>query len=344
MAHAVLDDTVPDLSGKLAVITGANSGLGLELATGLSRAGADVVMAIRNQAKGEAAINEIRSSVPDAKLSLKSLDLASLDSVAALGGELTADRRPIAILINNAGIMTPPKRAITSDGFELQFGSNYLGHFALTAHVLPLLRAAGGTRVTSLSGLVNRGVRFDDLQCQKRYSETRAYCQSKLVVLMFAFELDRRSRDAGWGIVSNAAHPGFTKTNLQITGPGPASPGPTALERFYGLTFRFLPFAYQHVENGILSALYPPPARKPRAATITAPADSVRSPAARHHPGFPSAPASTPTTGDSGGCPKNSPASAIPIGRAHQRKGRSDNVDRHHVAHQRVLPRGGRHR
>src|SRR5208283_4270278 len=142
MGRAVVDDTVPDLSGRLAVITGANSGLGLGLSTRLAEAGAEIVLAVRNRAKGEAAIEQIRSSIPGAKLALKSLDLASLDSVAALGDELVADGRPIDILINNAGIMTPPKRVTTTDGFELQFGSNYLGHFALTAHLLPLLRAA----------------------------------------------------------------------------------------------------------------------------------------------------------------------------------------------------------
>jgi len=257
MGRAVVDDTVPDLSGRLAVITGANSGLGLGLSTRLAEAGAEIVLAVRNRAKGEAAIEQIRSSIPGAKLALKSLDLASLDSVAALGDELVADGRPIDILINNAGIMTPPKRVTTTDGFELQFGSNYLGHFALTAHLLPLLRAAGTARVTSLSSLVNRlgRIRFDDLQSEKRYNANRAYAQSKLAMLMFALELDRRSRASGWGIVSNAAHPGFTRTNLQITGPGHGTSGSTLLERFYAVTFR-LPFAYQDVEHGIMPALY----------------------------------------------------------------------------------------
>ena len=141
--------TVPDLSGKLAIVTGANSGLGFGLAKRLSAAGADVVMAIRNRAKGEAAIDEIRSGVPDAKLTIKSLDLSSLASVAALGEQLNAEGRPIDILINNAGVMTPPERDTTADGFELQFGSNHLGHFALTAHLLPLLRAAQRARGSS---------------------------------------------------------------------------------------------------------------------------------------------------------------------------------------------------
>src|SRR5215469_2182440 len=190
--------TVPDLSGRLAVVTGSNSGLGFGLARRLSAAGADVVMAIRNRAKGEKAIEEIRATVPDAKLTIKSLDLSSLVSVAALGEQLNAEGRPIDILINNAGVMTPPERNTTADGFELQFGSNHLGHFALTAHLLPLLRAAKGARVVSLSSLVARygRIHFDDPQFEKSYRPMSSYGQSKLAVLMFARELDRRSRAA----------------------------------------------------------------------------------------------------------------------------------------------------
>src|ERR1700756_6029938 len=250
--------TVPDLSGKLAIITGANSGLGFGLARRLSAAGADVVMAIRNRAKGEAAIDEIRATVPDAKLTIKPLDLSSLAGVAALGEQLNADGRPIDILINNAGVMTPPERDTTEDGFELQFGSNHLGHFALTAHLLPLLRAAQRARVVSLSSVAARGgrIHFDDPQFEKSYTPMRAYGQSKLAVLMFARELDRRSKEAGWGIVSNAAHPGLTKTNLQISGPSHGRASPTMLARFYQVTWRFTPFMWQDVEQGILPALY----------------------------------------------------------------------------------------
>src|SRR5689334_23674912 len=250
--------TVPDLSGKLAVVTGANSGLGFGLARRLSAAGADVVMAIRNRAKGEKAIEEIRTIVPDAKLTIKPLDLSSLASVAALGEQLNAEGRPISILINNAGVMTPPERDTTADGFELQFGSNHLGHFALTAHVLPLLRAASGARVVSLSSIaVRRGrIHFDDLQFEKSYASMSAYGQSKLAVLMFARELDRRSRAARWGIVSNAAHPGLTKTNLQIAGPSHGREKPALMERLYKASWRFTPFLWQEIDEGILPALY----------------------------------------------------------------------------------------
>ena len=250
--------TVPDLSGKLAVVTGANSGLGLGLATRLSAAGADVVMAIRNRTKGEAAVEEIRATVPDAKLTIKSLDLSSLASVAALGEELNAEGRPIDILINNAGVMQPPERETTADGFELQFGCNHLGHFALTGHLLPLLRAADMPRVTSLASSAARfgGINFDDLQWEQRYNPTRAYSQSKSANLMYARELARRSTQANWGIVSNAAHPGLTKTNLQLSGPSQGKDQPTRLERFYRLSRRLTPFAWQEIDEGILPALY----------------------------------------------------------------------------------------
>ena len=250
--------TVPDLSGKLAIVTGANSGLGFGLARRLSAAGADVVMAIRNRAKGEAAIDEIRATVPNAKLTIKPLDLSSLSGVAALGEELNADGRPIDILVNNAGVMTPPQRDTTTDGFELQFGSNHLGHFALTAHLLPLLRAADQARVVSLSSLAARRgrIHFDDPQFEKSYTPMQAYGQSKLAVLMFARELDRRSKEAGWGIVSNAAHPGLTKTNLQISGPSRGRAKPSTMERLYTLSWRLTPFLWQEIDEGILPALY----------------------------------------------------------------------------------------
>ncbi|MFZ1178041.1 MAG: SDR family oxidoreductase [Mycobacterium sp.] len=250
--------TVPDLSGKLVVVTGANSGLGLGLTRRLSAAGADVVMAIRNRAKGEAAIEEIRATVPDAKLTIKSLDLSSLAAVAAVGEQLNAEGRPIDILINNAGVMTPPERDTTADGFELQFGSNHLGHFALTAHLLPLLRAAKGARVVSLSSLAARfgKIHFQDPQFEKSYSAMSAYGQSKLAVLMFARELNRRSREAGWGVMSNAAHPGLTMTNLQVSGPSHGREKPALMERLYKASWRWTPFMWQEIQDGILPALY----------------------------------------------------------------------------------------
>ena len=258
MARNDLTVAVPDLSGRLAVVTGSNSGLGLGLTTRLAAAGADVIMAIRNRTKGEAAVEQIRATVPNAKLTIKQLDLASLASVKALGEELNAEGRPIDILINNAGIMQPPDRETTADGFELQFGGNHLGHFALTGHLLPLLRAASSPRVTTLSSLAARmgGINFDDLQWEKRYNPTQAYSQSKSANLMFAIELDRRSQRGGWGIVCNAAHPGFAKTNLQLSGPSQGKDSPTLLERFYRVSRQATPFMWQEVDEAILPALY----------------------------------------------------------------------------------------
>jgi NAD(P)-dependent dehydrogenase (short-subunit alcohol dehydrogenase family) len=258
MTRNDLTVTVPDLSGRLAVVTGSNSGLGLGLTTRLAAAGAEVVMAIRNRAKGEAAVEQIRATVPTAELTIKQLDLSSLESVKELGDELNAEGRPIDILVNNAGIMQPPTRETTADGFELQFGGNHLGHFALTGHLLPLLRAASNPRVTSLSSLAARmgGINFDDLQWEKRYNPTKAYAQSKSANLMFALELDRQSQRGGWGIVSNAAHPGFAKTNLQLSGPSQGKESPTLWERFYRISRRATPFMWQEVDDAILPALY----------------------------------------------------------------------------------------
>jgi NAD(P)-dependent dehydrogenase (short-subunit alcohol dehydrogenase family) len=146
----------------------------------------------------------------------------------------------------------------TADGFELQFGGNHLGHFALTGHLLPLLRAASNPRVTSLSSLAASmgGINFDDLQWQKGYRPTRAYSQSKSANLMFPIELDRRSRRADLGVVSNAAHPGFTKTNLQSSGPSHGKDSPTLLARFYGASRQIASFMWQEIDEGILPALY----------------------------------------------------------------------------------------
>jgi NAD(P)-dependent dehydrogenase (short-subunit alcohol dehydrogenase family) len=212
--------TLPDLSGKLAVVTGASDGVGLGIAARLAGAGADVVMPVRNPRKGEAAMARIRQQHPDATVSLRELDLSSLTSVAALGATLRAEDRPIHILVNNAGVMTPPERQTTADGFELQFGSNHLGHFALVGHLLPLLRA-GRARVTSqISVAANQyAINWDDLNWERSYNGRRAYSQSKIALGLFGLELDRRSRAAGWGITSNLAHPGVAPTNLLAARP-----------------------------------------------------------------------------------------------------------------------------
>lgn len=248
---------VPDLRGRFVVVTGANSGLGFGLTKRLSAAGADVVMAIRDRAKGEAAIAAICRDVPSAKLTIKRLDLSSLKSVAALSEELTAQGRPIDILINNAGIMTPPRRQETEECFESQFGVNHLGHFALTGRLLPLLRAAQSARVVTVSSLAatQRNLTFDDPNASNGYQPMRSYGMAKLAQLMFAVELDRRSRLGNWGLMSNAAHPGLTKTNL-LSGASYGRARPTLQARLTQLTWRVLPFMWLDINEGIKPTLY----------------------------------------------------------------------------------------
>jgi NAD(P)-dependent dehydrogenase (short-subunit alcohol dehydrogenase family) len=220
MPRKTIDITLPDLTGKRAVVTGASDGMGLGMAARLAAAGAEVIMPVRNRSKGESAVAGIRQANPGANVSLRDLDLSSLASVAALGETLVQEGQPIHLLINNAGVMTPPERQVTSDGFELQLGSNHLGHFALVAHLLPLLRE-GGARVTSqISVAANRGaINWDDLNWEKSYDGMKAYSQSKIAFGLFGLELDRRSKAQGWGISSNLSHPGVAPTNLLAARP-----------------------------------------------------------------------------------------------------------------------------
>jgi NAD(P)-dependent dehydrogenase (short-subunit alcohol dehydrogenase family) len=220
MPRENIDITIPDLSGKRAVVTGASDGIGLGLAARLAAAGAEVIMPVRNRGKGEAAITRIRQTTAAADVSLRDLDLTSLDSVAALGESLHDEGQPIHLLINNAGVMTPPERQATADGFEPQLGSNYLGHFALVAHILPLLRA-GHARVTSQISIAARRGRINwvDLNWERSYHGMHAYSQSKIALGLFALELDRRSKTNDWGITSNLCHPGVAPTNLLAARP-----------------------------------------------------------------------------------------------------------------------------
>jgi NAD(P)-dependent dehydrogenase (short-subunit alcohol dehydrogenase family) len=220
MPRKPIDITVPDLSGRRAVVTGASDGIGLGLATRLAAAGAEVLLPVPNPHKGQAAITTIRQTTPHANVSLRELDLSSLASVAALGKTLREEGRPIHILINNAGVMTPPDQQTTAEGFELQFGTNHLGHFALVAHLLPLLRA-GHARVTSqVSIAANQGaINWDDLNWERSYDGMKAYSQSKIAFGLFGLELDRRSQAKGWGITSNLSHPGVAPTNLLAARP-----------------------------------------------------------------------------------------------------------------------------
>jgi NAD(P)-dependent dehydrogenase (short-subunit alcohol dehydrogenase family) len=204
---------IPDQTGRTAVVTGANSGIGLAAARELARAGAQVVMAVRNQDKGREAAGTIAG---DAEV--RELDLADLDSVRSFADLLDQER--VDLLVNNAGVMAPPRR-LTKDGFESQFGTNHLGHFALTALLLPRLLAADEPRVVTVSSAAHRigRIRWGDLQGERHYHSWLWYGQSKLANLLFCFELQRRATEAGTPLKSMAAHPGYARTNLQFAAP-----------------------------------------------------------------------------------------------------------------------------
>jgi NAD(P)-dependent dehydrogenase (short-subunit alcohol dehydrogenase family) len=212
---------IPSLDGRRVIVTGANSGIGYHTVAVLARHGAEVVLACRDVRRGEEALARLRLDQPDAKLSVGRLDLASLASVRDFADRQLDQGQPLDLLINNAGVMAPPHRLETVDGFECQFGTNVLGHFALTARLMPLLEAAAqrskdAPRVVTVASIAHKTGRidFDDLQSTRHYGPMRAYRQSKLGNLIFARELDRRLREAGSRVISVAAHPGVAKTNL----------------------------------------------------------------------------------------------------------------------------------
>ncbi|MBL9101093.1 MAG: SDR family oxidoreductase [Myxococcales bacterium] len=212
-------DDIPDQTGRTAIVTGANTGIGRETARMLALRGADVVLACRNRDKAQAAADAIAGEKPRGQVSVAALDLSDLTSVAAFAADFTARHDRLDLLINNAGVMVPPLGR-TAQGFELQLGTNHLGHFALTAHLLPLVQRTAGSRVVTVSSTAqNLGViDFDDLQWERRaYSDWRAYGQSKLANTLFFLELHRRLGAAGSHVRSTAAHPGWTATDLQRT-------------------------------------------------------------------------------------------------------------------------------
>ncbi len=225
---------IPDLTGKLALVTGANSGLGLETTRALAGKGARVIMACRSANKAEAARAQlIADGVPAELLELRSLDLSSLASVREFSEAVLAEHERLDLLINNAGVMALPY-AKTADGFEMQIGTNHLGHFALTGLLIDRLLATAGARVVTVSSLAHKlgKIRFDDLSWERGYRRWPAYGQSKLANLLFSFDLQRRLEAAGAGLLSLASHPGYAATNLQLVGPQLRGSG--FFERFYG--------------------------------------------------------------------------------------------------------------
>lgn len=241
---------MPSQEGRIVLITGGTSGMGYEDALALSRAGAQVIIAARNTERGQQAVDRIQQQVPDANVTFERLDLANLASVHELATRLTSRLPRLDVLINNAAIMAPPERGSSADGFELQFATNYLGHFALTGLLMPLLGESDDARVVSLSSIAAaRGqLNFDDLQAEQRYDPYATYAQSKLAMLMWAFELQRRSEASGWGISSIAAHPGVAVTELVERGPG--------LDSQFGATWAQDRDEYHSAAQGALSTLY----------------------------------------------------------------------------------------
>lgn len=212
---------IPALDGRRAIITGANGGLGLQTALELARRGAAVTLAVRDEARGAQAADRIRGEVQGATLKVERLDLADQASIRAFAEREDAAGEPLDLLINNAGIMATPPR-VTADGFELQFGTNHLGHFALTGRLLDRLKAAPAPRVVTVSSQAHRlgTIDFDDLNWERSYGPWRAYGRSKLANLLFARELQARADAAGLPLRSLAAHPGYSSTHLQTAGPG----------------------------------------------------------------------------------------------------------------------------
>lgn len=239
---------IPNLKGKTAIVTGAG-GLGFEDALALSKAGAKVIIAGRDTSKGKAAVEKIRRIFDEADVSFELIDLADLASIAHFSERMLQKLDRLDILINNAGVMTPPKRLETKDKFELQFGTNYLSHFALTGHLLPLLKKSKG-RVISLSSVAARNgkINFEDLQANNQYDPMQVYAQSKIACLMFAFELQRLSDKKNWGITSIATHPGVSRTELLV--------GKSDGRGVIGFVRKYAWFLFQPVAQGALPTLY----------------------------------------------------------------------------------------
>ncbi len=246
-------EDIPDQSGKVFVITGANSGLGLAANKGLVAKNATVVMACRSRSKAEAAADEIKEESPDADLDILLLDLANLDSIRSFADDFQDRYDRLDGLLNNAGIMQPPYRT-TKDGFELQMGVNHFGHFALTGLLMELIKKTPESRVVTQSSFAHEmtdGINFEDINSKENYSRTGAYAQSKLANLLFAFELNRKFTVYDVDTLSVGVHPGYTATNLQSS--GPEMDGWSIWSLLYKFTNRF--FA-QSEEMGALPLLY----------------------------------------------------------------------------------------
>jgi len=245
---------IADQSGRVALVTGGNSGLGYQAVLQLARKGARVLLAARDRARGAAAVERVAADAPAGRTELAQIDLADLTSVERFAAAFLADGRGLDLLVNNAGVMAIPHRETTAQGYERQFGTNHLGHFALAGRLLPALVQRPGSRVVTVTSNMHKrasGIDFDDLQAERAYRPWHAYEQSKLANAMFVLELDRRLRAAGLDVISVGAHPGFASTNLQVS--GPRSGGTSLVAQVMGFGTRLLG---QPASYGALPQLY----------------------------------------------------------------------------------------
>jgi NAD(P)-dependent dehydrogenase (short-subunit alcohol dehydrogenase family) len=241
---------MPLQQGRFAIVTGANSGIGYQAARYLSRAGAAVILACRSREKGEAASAKIVAKQPSAKVEVRILDVADLDSVRRFAAEFLSEDKPLDLLINNAGVMALPERRTTPQGFEMQFGTNHLGHFALTGLLLPALLRQPTSRVVTVASIAHKSgkLNFDDLNAERRYDPRGAYAQSKLANVVFGLEFDRRLRARSANTASVIAHPGVAVTNIVSNGMGTGLKG--------RVVSALLPFVAQSDDRGSWPLLY----------------------------------------------------------------------------------------
>jgi NAD(P)-dependent dehydrogenase (short-subunit alcohol dehydrogenase family) len=253
MSRKWTQENIPDLTGKIVVVTGANSGLGFESSKALAKNGATVVMTARNMEKGDRARSDVLKEVPDASLDLMHLDVGDLSSVREFADAFKAKYDRLDILLNNAGVMAIPRQE-TADGFEMQFGVNHLGHFALTGLLLDVITKTPGARIHNVTSSANffGDINFDDLMGEEEYSRWGAYGQSKLANVFFTFELQKRLKEAGHDTIANVSHPGLVIGNLQSNSMEESGTG--GLE---GIMYRIMqPLLAHDISMGILPMLY----------------------------------------------------------------------------------------
>ena len=263
-----ISENVPEMTGKLVIVTGANSGLGLEVSKVFAAQGANLIMACRNISKGKEALNSIKEIYPGASVEVAELDLADLNSVQSFVEKITKEYKRLDILCNNAGVMALPELR-TKDGFEMQFGTNHLGHFSLTLGLLPLLNTSDGARVVNISSMAAKmgKIDFSNLNAEKNYDKWGAYGQSKLANLLFTFELQKRLQKSGSKTTVYSSHPGYSATNLLTT--GPKLEGASVKKKFMQLADSLIA---TKASLGALSTIYAATSQEVKAGALYGPA------------------------------------------------------------------------